>query len=56
MELRVTSVSRKSEPLASAPAPIYVITQEEIRRSGMTQSFDGHRRQMLVIRCILLGI
>jgi iron complex outermembrane receptor protein len=36
MELRVTSVSRKSEPLASAAAPIHVITQEEIRRSGMS--------------------
>jgi iron complex outermembrane receptor protein len=35
MDLRVTSVSKKSEPLSRAAAAIYVITQEDIRRSGM---------------------
>jgi iron complex outermembrane receptor protein len=32
--LEVTSVSRRGEPLAAAPASIYVITAEAIRRSG----------------------
>ena len=36
MDLRVTSVSRKSELLSRAAAAIYVITQEDIRRSGAT--------------------
>lgn len=36
MDLRVTSVSRKSEPLSRAAAAIHVITQEDIRRSGAT--------------------
>jgi iron complex outermembrane receptor protein len=34
-ELRVTSVSRRDEPLRDAPSSIYVITSEEIRRSGL---------------------
>jgi iron complex outermembrane recepter protein len=34
MNLQVTSVSRKSEPLSQAAAAITVITQEDIRRSG----------------------
>jgi iron complex outermembrane receptor protein len=32
--IKVTSVSRRAEPLATAPASIYVITNEDIRRSG----------------------
>jgi iron complex outermembrane receptor protein len=32
----VTSVSRRRERLAGAPASIYVITREDIRRSGVT--------------------
>lgn len=32
----VTSVSKKPEPAFQAPAAIYVITQEDIRQSGMT--------------------
>ena len=36
MNLQVTSVSRKSEPLSRAAADITVITQEDIRRSGAT--------------------
>lgn len=35
-EVVVTSVSRRAEPLSSAPASIYVISAEEIRRSGAT--------------------
>ena len=34
--MQVTSVSRKSERLSDAAAAIYVITQEDIRRSGAT--------------------
>jgi iron complex outermembrane receptor protein len=36
MEIDVTSVSRRSERLSQAAAAIIVITQEEIRRSGVT--------------------
>lgn len=36
-KLRVTSVSRRGEPLRDAPSSIYVITGEEIRRSGYTR-------------------
>lgn len=32
----VTSVSRRQERLAAAPASIYVISREDIRRSGVT--------------------
>lgn len=34
--LQITSVSKKSERLADAPASIFVITAEDIRRSGAT--------------------
>jgi iron complex outermembrane receptor protein len=34
--IRITSVSKKSESLADAPASIFVITNDEIRRSGAT--------------------
>ena len=33
--VRVTTVSRKSEKLFDAPAAVYVISQEELRRSGV---------------------
>jgi iron complex outermembrane receptor protein len=36
MQIEVTSVSRKEQVLSHAPAAIYVITQEDIRRSGLT--------------------
>jgi iron complex outermembrane recepter protein len=36
MKMRVTTVSRKSERLSEAAAAIFVITQEDIRRSGAT--------------------
>ena len=35
-DLPVTSVSRRAERLADAPASIYVIHAEDIRRSGAT--------------------
>ena len=36
MNINVTSVSKKSEPLSKAAAAVYVITNEDIRRSGAT--------------------
>ncbi|MDB5367846.1 MAG: hypothetical protein JWM77_3773, partial [Rhodospirillales bacterium] len=33
-DVRVTSVSKRAEPMALAPASIYVIGSDEIRRSG----------------------
>lgn len=41
--IRVTSVSRKSEKLSAAPAAIHVITQEDIRRSGVTSLAEALR-------------
>jgi len=34
--IEITSVSKRAEPLNTAPAAIYVITNEDIRRSGAT--------------------
>ena len=42
-DLPVTSVSKKPEPLAQAAAAVYVITNEDIRRSG-TRSLEGALR------------
>lgn len=36
LEIEVTSVSRREQKLSRTPAALYVITQEEIRRSGLT--------------------
>src|SRR5215213_144188 len=36
MKIEVTSVSKRPEKLSDAAAAIYVITQEDIRRSGAT--------------------
>ncbi len=36
LETEVTSVSKKSEPLATAASAVFVINQEDIRRSGAT--------------------
>ena len=36
MQVRITSVSKKSQSLADTPAAAYVITQEDIHRSGVT--------------------
>jgi iron complex outermembrane receptor protein len=40
MNIEVTSVSRKEQKLSQAAAAIFVITQEEIRRSGATNIPD----------------
>src|SRR5712692_10961991 len=34
--LKITSVSRRAERLADAPASLFVITGDDIRRSGVT--------------------
>ena len=36
MDIEITSVSRKKEQMVHAPAAIYVLTSEEIQRSGAT--------------------
>lgn len=36
LTLKITSVSKKSESISRAPAAVYVLTDEDIRRSGMT--------------------
>ncbi len=43
MELNVTSVSKKSQPITNAAAAVFVITQEDIRRSGVTTIADALR-------------
>jgi len=40
MNMQVTSVSKRSQKLSSAGAAAYVITQDDIRRSGMTNIPD----------------
>jgi hypothetical protein len=42
-EAEVTSVSKSAEMLRDAPSSIYVITQDEIRRSGVTTIPDALR-------------
>ena len=44
MNVDVTSVSKKEQKLFQTPAAVYVITQEEIRRSGMTSIPELLRR------------
>jgi iron complex outermembrane recepter protein len=36
MDVAVTSVSKRSEPISGAAAAVYVLTQEDLRRSGAT--------------------
>jgi iron complex outermembrane recepter protein len=36
MKIEITSASRKEQPVEDAAAAVFVITQEDIRRSGMT--------------------
>ncbi|MBI1388832.1 MAG: TonB-dependent receptor plug domain-containing protein [bacterium] len=43
MNLQVTSVSKKPETLSTAAAAIFVITREDIRRSGVTSIADALR-------------
>ena len=35
-QVEITSVSKRPEPLSQAPAAVYVITNDDIRRSGAT--------------------
>ncbi|MGH8737478.1 MAG: TonB-dependent receptor plug domain-containing protein [Burkholderiales bacterium] len=42
-DIEVTSVSRHAQPLLDAPAAIYVISNEDIRRSGATSLADALR-------------
>src|SRR5690242_5140785 len=44
MELRVTSVNRQEDTLGRATAAVSVITQEDIRRSGVTVIPELFRR------------
>ncbi len=43
-QIKVTSVSKKEELLVRAPAAIYVLTQEDIRRSGATSIAEALRQ------------
>ncbi len=43
MEIEVTSVSRREEPLFEAAAAIYVLTAEDLRRSGATSVAEALR-------------
>lgn len=43
MQIDVTSVSRRSEPLSQAAAAVTVITQEELRRSGVASLAEALR-------------
>ncbi|MES2207460.1 MAG: TonB-dependent receptor plug domain-containing protein [Pseudomonadota bacterium] len=42
-DIEITSVSKRSEKLADAPASIYVISNEDIRRSGVTSLAEALR-------------
>ncbi len=42
-EVRVTSVSRQPERVVDAPASIYVVTSEDIRRTGVTSLTEALR-------------
>lgn len=41
--IEITSVSKRPEPLSDAPASVFVITAEDIRRSGVTSLPDALR-------------
>lgn len=41
MNVTVTSVAKRDQRLADAPAAVFVITQEDIRRSGVTSIADA---------------
>lgn len=43
MELNVSTVSKKKQPLINAAAAVFVITQEDMRRSGVTTIADALR-------------
>ena len=52
IELEVTSVSKRAVPLREAPAAVFVLTGEEIRRSGVRTIADALRMVpgLLVVR------
>jgi iron complex outermembrane receptor protein len=43
MNVEITSVSKRPEPVSKAPASVYVITSEDIRRSGAVSLPDALR-------------
>jgi iron complex outermembrane recepter protein len=43
MDIEIISVSKKEQKISEAPAAIYVITQEDIRRSGATSIAEALR-------------
>lgn len=43
LQIQVSSVSKKNEPMSNAPAAIYVITGAELERSGATTIAEGLR-------------
>jgi iron complex outermembrane receptor protein len=43
MQVRVTSVSRKPQPLNEAPAAVFVISSDDLRRSGATSIAEALR-------------
>ena len=43
VDVEITSVSKRPEPLSEAPAAIYVISNEDIRRSGATSLVEALR-------------
>jgi len=43
MKIEITSVSKKAQKISDAAAAIFVITQEDIRRSGVTNIPDALR-------------
>jgi iron complex outermembrane receptor protein len=42
-QVEITSVSKRPEPLSQAPAAVYVITRDDIERSGATSLADALR-------------
>src|SRR5438105_13300801 len=46
LSTEVTSVSRHQEELRKTPAAVYVITQEDIRRSGVTDVVELLRMEI----------
>ncbi|TXT48389.1 MAG: TonB-dependent receptor plug [Limisphaerales bacterium] len=42
-QIRITSVSKKAEPLVQAPAAIHVLTQDDLHRSGATSLAEALR-------------
>src|SRR5213593_3361891 len=43
MNVEVTSASKREQPLSEIPGAVYVITQEDIHRSGVTTIADALR-------------